>query len=124
MSKALLEKAEHKDFADPDEVRAFPNGLQEIVKVGGVEISCTVYEPGWRWTTSMKPIVKTHSCQASHLQYHVTGVLRIRTEGDGEFDCGPGDVSLLPPGHDAWVVGREPVTVVDFQELRERANRR
>jgi hypothetical protein len=31
-----------------------------------------------------------------------------------EFDVGPGSVSHLPAGHDAWVVGSEPVVGVDW----------
>jgi hypothetical protein len=31
-----------------------------------------------------------------------------------EFDARPGDVTALPQGHDAWVVGDEPVVVVDW----------
>ena len=34
-----------------------------------------------------------------------------------QFECNSGDVSLLPVGHDAWVVGNEPVVVVDFQGM-------
>jgi quercetin dioxygenase-like cupin family protein len=53
-------------------------------------------------------------CEAPHFQYHVSGTLRIRT-GDGtEFDAVPGQVTSLPAGHDAWVVGDEPVVVVDW----------
>jgi len=32
-------------------------------------------------------------------------------------DVGPGEISLVPTGHDAWVVGNEPVVVVDFQGM-------
>jgi len=31
-----------------------------------------------------------------------------------EFDVGPGQLTSLPAGHDAWVVGDEPVVAVDF----------
>ena len=31
-----------------------------------------------------------------------------------EFESAPGDVSVLPPGHDAWVVGDEPVEAIDW----------
>ena len=65
----------------------------------------------------MKPIAKTRSCEAPHFQYHVAGVLRVRMDDGTEFDCKAGDVSSLAPGHDAWVVGEEPVVVVDFQGM-------
>lgn len=62
-------------------------------------------------------LAKTASCEAPHFQYHVAGVLHIRMDDGTEFDARPGDVSLLPSGHDAWVVGNEPVVVVDFQGM-------
>ncbi|HSB48225.1 MAG TPA: cupin domain-containing protein [Burkholderiales bacterium] len=112
-----MEKAECKDFRKPDEVREFPKGRLELIKVGGATVGRAVFEPGWKWSTSVQPIVKTQSCEAPHFQYHVSGVLRIRMDDGSEFDCRPGDVSLLPSGHDAWVVGKEPAVVVDFQGM-------
>ena len=113
--------AELKQFAAPDEVREFPNGRLELVTIGGATVGRAVFEPGWRWATSVQPIVRTKSCEAPHFQYHVSGVLRVRMDDGEELDCRPGDVSLLPSGHDAWVVGDEPVVVVDFQGMVEYA---
>jgi hypothetical protein len=111
------EKAEHRNFAKPNEVRKFPNGHVDLIKVGGATIGRGVFEPGWRWSKSVKPLAKTHSCEAPHFQYHVSGVLRVRMDDGTEFDCKPGDISLLPSGHDAWVVGNKPVVVIDFQGM-------
>ena len=116
---------ELKAFGKPDEVREFPKGRVELVKIGGAVIGRAIFEPGWRWATSVQPIAKTHSCEAPHFQYHVSGVLRIRMDDGAEFDCKPGDLSLLPSGHDAWVVGNEPLdepaVVVDFQGMLDYA---
>ena len=109
--------AELKSFDRPDEVREFPKGRLELIKVGGATIGRAVFEPGWRWATSIQPIVRTKSCEAPHFQYHVAGVLRIRMDDGAEFDCRPGDVWLLPSGHDAWVIGDEAAVVVDFQGM-------
>jgi hypothetical protein len=114
-------QAELKNFGTPDEVREFPSGRLELIKVGGATIGRAVFEPGWRWATSVQPIAKTSSCEAPHFQYHVAGVLRIRMDDGSEFDCRPGDVSLLPSGHDAWVVGDEAAVVVDFQGMLDYA---
>jgi hypothetical protein len=110
-----MEKAEHKDFRKPDEVREFPKGRLELINIGGATIGRAVFEPGWKWSTSVQPIARTKSCEAPHFQYHVSGTLRILMDDGAVFDCNPGDVSLLPSGHDAWVVGSEPAVVVDFQ---------
>jgi hypothetical protein len=112
-----MEKAECKGFRKPDEVREFPKGRLELVKIGGATVGRAVFEPGWKWSTSVQPLVNTKSCEAPHFQYHVSGVLRIRMDDGTEFDCKPGEVSLLPSGHDAWVVGNEPAVVVDFQGM-------
>ncbi len=116
-----MERAQLKSFAKPDEVREFPKGRVELVNVGGAMIGRAVFEPGWRWATSVQPLAKTNSCEAPHFQYHVSGMLRIKMDDGSEFDCKPGDVSLLPSGHDAWVIGNEPAIVVDFQGMLDYA---
>lgn len=96
----------------------------ELIKAVCDVIGCAILEPGWRWATSVQPIAKTKSCEAPHLQYHVAGVLRVRMDDGSEFDCRPGDISLVPPGHDAWVVGDEPAIIVDFQGMTDYAKPR
>ncbi|MGD0819162.1 MAG: cupin domain-containing protein [Desulfomonilia bacterium] len=112
-----MEKAEAKSFDKPDEVRTFPKGRLELIKIGGATIGRAIFEPGWRWSTSVQPLAKTKSCEAPHFQYHVSGTIRIVMDDGTELECKAGDVSLLPVGHDAWVVGDEPVVVVDFQGM-------
>jgi hypothetical protein len=112
-----MNKAECKRFGEPDEVREFPKGRLELIKIGGAAVGRAMFEPGWRWATCVQPIAKTESCEAAHLQFHVSGVMRVRMDDGTELDCKAGDVSLLPSGHDAWVVGDEPVVVVDFQGM-------
>ena len=105
---------EHRSFTTPDDIREFPNGRAEIVQAGGGEIGRLVLQPGWRWSNDVKPIANTASCEAPHFQYHVSGTLAIRMDDGAEFIAGPGDVTSLPSGHDAWVIGTEPVVVVDW----------
>ncbi len=108
------QKTEHKSFKNPEEVRDFPNGKAEILTVGGAEVGRLVFKPGWRWSNDVKPLAKTSSCEAPHFQYHVSGKLAIRMDDGTEFVAGPGDITSLPKGHDAWVVGDEPAVVVDW----------
>jgi hypothetical protein len=117
MQKANSHKMEVKSLNFPEETRNFEKGRLELVKVGGAIVGRAVFQPGWRWSESVKPIVKTKSCEAPHFQYHVAGTLRVRMDDGTEKDLKAGDVSLLPTGHDAWVVGNEPVVVVDFQGM-------
>jgi hypothetical protein len=109
-----MDKTEHRTFEAPDEVRTFTNGRAEILRVQACEVGRLVLEPGWRWSDHVKPIAGTEWCEAPHFQYHVSGRLAIRMASGEEFEAGPGDVTALPQGHDAWVVGDEPVVVVDW----------
>jgi hypothetical protein len=124
MATTGVSSAELKAFATPDEVREFPKGRLELVKIGGATVGRAILQPGWSWSSSVKPIAKTKSCEAAHFQYHVAGTLRVRMDDGSEFNCRPGDVSMLPPGHDAWVVGDEPVIVIDFQGMIDYARAR
>ena len=107
-------QAEHKSFAAPDEVREFPLGKGEILEIGGGEVGRYTVQPGWRWSEHVQPIAGTELCEAPHFQYHVSGTLRIRMADGTELDVGPGEVSVLAPGHDAWVVGDEPAVAIDW----------
>ena len=117
----VAQKAEARSFGNADEVRTFPHGKLELIKVGGAVVGRATLEPGWRWSTSVKPLAKTKSCEAPHFQYHVSGTLKIVMDDGTELVCRAGDVSLLPMGHDAWVVGDEPVVLVDFQGMADYA---
>ena len=108
---------EAKSLNKPDEVRTFDKGKLEIVNIGGRTVGRATLQPGWRWSDSVKPLVKTKSCEAPHFQYHVSGALKIKMDDGTERVCRAGDVSMLGSGHDAWVVGDEPVVIVDFQGM-------
>jgi len=113
-----MEKLKRKAFSSPDERRSFDKGRLELVALGGVTFGRLTLQPGWKWSTSIKPLVNTKSCKASHLQFHVSGRIRVRMEDGTEDEFGPGEVSLLPPRHDAWVVGNEPVVVIDLSGMQ------
>jgi hypothetical protein len=112
-----MPKIEVKKLDNPDETRKFEKGKVELVKIGGATVGRARFEPGWRWSKHVKPIAKTKSCEAPHFQYHLSGVLHIVMDDGTERDVGPGEISLVPTGHDGWVVGNEPVVVIDFQGM-------
>jgi hypothetical protein len=108
---------ERKTLNSPDDVRTFDKGKVELATVGTVTFGRASLEPGWKWSESVKPIVKTEYCEAPHVQYHVSGRLRVRMVNGDEQEFGPGDVGVVPSGHDAWVVGNEPVVVIDISGM-------
>jgi len=109
-----MASAELKDLNAADETRSFPRGRADLVTIGGGQVGRLTFEPGWRWSEHVKPIAGTESCEAPHFQYHVSGRLHVVMTDGTEFDAEPGQVTALPSGHDAWVVGDEPVVVVDW----------
>jgi hypothetical protein len=115
---------EKKNLSQPDESRSFEKGRLELVNLGGVTFGRATLEPGWSWSTCVKPLVNTHSCEAPHLQYHIAGKLAVRMDDGSEQVFGPGDVSNIPPGHDAWVVGNDQVVVIDITGMGDYARAR
>ena len=112
--KAAMQR---KTLNVPDEVRTFDKGRVELAKVGMVTFGRATFHPGWKWSESVKPIVKTEYCEAPHVQYHVSGRLAVKMADGTELEFGPGDVGVIPPRHDAWVVGDEPVVVIDISGM-------
>ena len=106
-----------KTLNTPDEIRTFDKGKVELATVGTVTFGRASFEPGWKWSESVKPLVKTEYCEAPHVQYHISGLLKIRMVDGSEQEFGPGDVGVIPSGHDAWVVGTEPVVVIDISGM-------
>lgn len=106
--------AERKDFNASDETRTFEKGKVDLINIGGGVVGRLTLEPGWRWSLHVKPVAKTEWCEAPHFQYHLTGRLGIKMQDGTELEAGPGEVTALPQGHDAWVVGNKPVVLIDW----------
>jgi hypothetical protein len=105
----------NKSFSSPEETRAIDKGRVEVLDLGGAQVMRATFEPGWKWSECVKPVAGTDSCQVAHLVYGVSGRMKVRMDDGTEVEVGPGDVTRIEPGHDAWVVGDEPYVAVDFQ---------
>ena len=116
-----MAKMESKSMEKPDELRTFSKGKVELITFAGITFGRATLEPGWKWSESVKPIAKTKSCEAPHTQYHVSGRLAVKMDDGSEQIFGPGDVSHIPPGHDAWVVGNEPAVIIDITGMSQYA---
>jgi hypothetical protein len=119
----MIGKIETKTFKTPDETRTFEKGKVELLNMNGGVIGKLTLEPGWRWAKHVKPIAGTEWCEAPHFQYQVSGRLHILTSDGKEFEVGPAEVTTLPSGHDAWVVGNEPVILIDWSGANQYAKR-
>jgi hypothetical protein len=109
-----MASAEHKRFDSADETRTFEKGRVDLLNIGGATIGQLTLEPGWRWSEHVKPLAGTDWCEAPHFQYQVSGRVHVVMQDGTEFDAEAGSVHALPQGHDAWVVGDEPVVLVDW----------
>ena len=116
-------KALWKSLDAPDEVRGFSNGRIELVHLADVTIGRVTLRPGWKWSKDLKPIVKTESCEAPHTQYVISGRLLIAMDDGTRSELKAGDAAVIPPGHDAWVLGDEPFIAIDFTGLKDYARR-
>ncbi len=103
-----------KSFDRPDDARQFPHGTGTFVEVGSLAIGRAVLQPGWRWSTDLKPAVGTELCELHHLHVLVAGRMAFQTADREVHEFEPNDVMDIAPGHDAWVVGEEPVVLLDI----------
>jgi quercetin dioxygenase-like cupin family protein len=84
------------------------------LKLAGGGVGRGTFEPGWRWTEHVTPIAARDSCQAPHMGCCISSRMIVRTHDTTEKGVGPGDVIVIPPGDDTWVVGDEPCIQVDL----------
>ena len=103
-----------KSFDKPDDTRSFEHGRVDMVHLAESSAARAVFEPGWKWSTSIKPIAGTDSCQNHHVGYCLEGAIHVVHESGEELDIGPGAVYEILPGHDAWVVGDDTFQALEF----------
>ncbi len=113
---------EVKSLTSPDETRPFAGkGKADVVNIGGGTVLRGTFEPGWRWSENVKPIAGTESCQSPHFLYMLSGRMKVVMDDGTEGEFGPNDAVVIPPGHDAWIVGDEPCVMLDFAGADEYA---
>lgn len=87
----------------------------DVVDLGSAKAARLTAEPGWRWFECIKPVVGTDSCRARHVGVVVSGRMHVVHDDGSEGDLAPGDVYVIEPGHDAWVVGDEAMVGYEFE---------
>lgn len=102
-----------KSFNTPDQTMTPPKTRVEVVKIGNATLMRNIFEPGWKWSTHVKSLADTDSCQVHHVLCIVSGQLKAVMEDGTEVEVATGDIADIPAGHDAWVVGDEPLVAID-----------
>lgn len=110
-----------KSFDSPDETRRPPNTTVDVIRLGTATVARLTFEPGWRWSKDVAPVVGTSSCQVRHVGAVVQGTLHTVHEDGTEVEVSVGDAYVIEPGHDGWVVGDEPVVVLEFESAERYA---
>jgi hypothetical protein len=114
-----MPRYELKNFAKADEIRDFPHGRLELLSFGNDEfyvIGRLNVQPGWRWSADVGPSAGTDLCQLAHFAYCVSGVMGFSLPDGTEFIMQAGDAAAIHAGHDAWVIGQDPVIMLDYGE--------
>lgn len=101
-----------KNLSTPDESLTLLKLAATTVRLGEMVVGRLTLEPGWRWSTHMQPVAGTPSCRFHHVGVALSGLMHGRMDDGTEFDVRPGDVFDVPPGHDNWIVGDEPMVAV------------
>jgi mannose-6-phosphate isomerase-like protein (cupin superfamily) len=109
-----MSTSDTRNIESPHETRPFKDhGHMDVVTLGDFTLGRGVFEPGWRWSTDVKPIAGTESCQTRHTGICLSGQMSVQLADGSEMHIGPGDVVVIEPGHDAWTVGEEACVLLD-----------
>ncbi|HEU5001157.1 MAG TPA: cupin domain-containing protein [Actinomycetota bacterium] len=108
-----------RSFEGPDKTLAFEHGSLESVNVAGTggALIRMVMHPGWRWSTDLRTMVGTDTCQTRHVGYCLEGTLHVQLDDGVSYDINPGDAFVIPSGHDAWVLGDATCTILDWGSM-------
>ena len=102
-------------FESPDEVRDMTLGRFEVISLGGLTVGRATYQPGWKWSTHVGPMVGATRCTVEHLGLVVSGIATAAFENGHVIELRPGDLFYIPPDpHDSWVVGDQPYVSLHF----------
>ena len=110
---------ESSHFDAADDVRSFPLGSMDVVRIGGNSIGRGSFHPGWRWSESIAPIIDQSLCPLEHTGFVVSGRMGFRMEDGAELNVSAGEAICIPPGHDAWTIGDETCVIVEIQSAAE-----
>jgi quercetin dioxygenase-like cupin family protein len=104
-----------KRFDSPDETRVLTKGKFEIIHLGGLTIGRATYEPGWRWSLHVGPLLGATLCSVEHVGMVVSGTATAAFEDGRVYELKAGEVFYIPPvPHDSWIVGNLPYVSIHF----------
>jgi len=118
-SEMALQTMQKKNLNNPDETDVHGKIKKETVTLDTVEVTRVTFEVGAKWSNDLKDYAGTESCELPHVALIQSGRLKVVMDDGSEEEFGPGDIMLLPPGHDAWTVGEEACVFVEFSQGKD-----
>src|SRR5215213_1894602 len=106
---------ESRSFDSPGETRTPDKTRIQLVKLAGATVGRFSFQPGWKWSECIKPVVGTERCQVRHVGMAESGRMHVVHEDGTEADIGPGMAYVIEPGHDAWIVGDDAFVGYEFE---------
>jgi hypothetical protein len=102
---APMKGAEHREVG----------GVQlDVTSAGNCRVKRLIYPVGFRWSKNMKPLVGTDLCMHAHVGFLARGEIHMEFADGCVLEFRAPQVISIEPGHDGWVVGDEPVVVIEF----------
>jgi len=95
----------------------------DVGRAGGARVKRMIYPPGFRWSTDMKPVVHTDYCMHAHVGFLARGEIHIEYPDGCIVEHRAPQIVAIEPGHDGWVVGKEPVVLIEFDFERDTVSR-
>ena len=86
----------------------------EVGKAGAARVKRMIYPPGFHWAADMKPNVGTDLCMHAHVGFLARGEIHIEYADGCIVEHKAPQIVAIEPGHDGWVVGKEPVVLIEF----------
>jgi len=115
---ACMGEVRAKNLMSPDETLEFPGIKVHQVDVGDLTVGRIVTQPGWRWSTHVRPHVGGDWCEARHVGVVLSGRFEVVMRDGTTLQFGPEDVFEIPPGHDGYTLGDEPCVQIEWSGLR------
>ncbi len=95
----------------------------DVMTAGQTRIKRLVYGVGGRWSEHVKPHVGTEHCIHANVGFIATGRLAGEYPDGCTFDLRAPQAVCIEPEHDSWVVGDEPVVLIQFDYEQDTIDR-
>src|SRR5215470_7791413 len=132
MNKTVAKRLKAKRPTTPDALLATVKGAAhrylghvrlDVGRAGAARVKRMIYPAGFRWSKDMKPVTNTDLCMHAHVGFLARGEIHIEYADGCVVEHKAPQVVAIEPGHDGWVVGKEPVVLIEFDFERDTVNR-